>query len=453
MGSVVFEGRRQPSRLRNEAGKPMAVTKRILGNFVREGVRCIVLERCRQPIYPDALPRTGGVPLSAKLKPSLWLFAILLLLGGSLVWWRRPPPPERDSVSAEPAGPGVPHDSRPAAPHPKLPDGALELAEDLRALRGLLVGGLPPAEAARRLEEIARRLRVLPPDLAAAVLILMLDEGLNAATGLPFKVGLGGNLETASTLRVWMLDLLGQVDPAEGARYARRIYERHDSADEWAIALRNDWRVSAPAGQIAEVRQRALELINDARWAETPSAGFLEAFDLTVATMAWEAVSRLEQMLAPAQGAELRRASWVALDRLALETPADFLPILAQRPDWLKTQPLVRAGLFARADLASERERIAVESYLTRPNLTAEEGAKFFALAPNVNATVSYNLATTARVPTLHDAARLDRAALQALQSWQTRAEFQRWREVMDSAEVRLRESIAAAIRGGYLKP
>ncbi len=327
------------------------------------------------------------------------------------------------------------------------------LLEDLRALRGLLQGGLPAVDAARRLEEVGRGLRVLPPDLAVAVLITLLDEGLDAPTGLAFKVGSGGNLTTASTVRVWMLDLLGQLDPAEGARYARRIYERRDSADEWAIALRNDWRVSAPAGQIAEVRRRAVELIDDVRWATTPSAGFLEAFDLTVATMAWEAVPRLEQLLGPSQSADLRRASWVALDRLALETPADFLPMLAQRPDWLKTQPLVRAGLFARADLAADRERLAVESYLTRPNLSAEEGAKFFALAPNVNATVSHNLATTARVPTLHDAARLDRAALQVLQSWQTRPEFQRWNGPMAGAEARLRESVAAAARGGYSKP
>lgn len=325
--------------------------------------------------------------------------------------------------------------------------------QELRALRGLLQGGLPAAEAARRLEELARRLRELTPDLAVAVLLSLLDEGLDATTGLAFKVGPGGNLAAASTLRVWMLDLLGQVDPAEGARYARRIYERRESADEWAMALRNDWRVSAPAGQIAEVRQRAVELISEARWAVTPSAGFLEAFDLTVATMAWEAVPRLEQLLAASQGAELRRASWVALDRLALETPADFLPMLAQRPEWLKTQPLVRAGLFARADLAAERERLAVESYLTRPNLTVEEGAKFFALAPNVNATVSHNLATTARVPTLQEAARLDRAALQAVQSWQARPEFQRWNGEMAGAEARLRESIAAAARGGYFKP
>ena len=328
-----------------------------------------------------------------------------------------------------------------------------ELSEQGRALRNSLLAGLAAAEAARRLEEMAVRLRAAPPDLAVAVLLTLLDEGSDSATGLAFKVGPGGNLASASTLRVWMLDLLGQLDPAEGARYARRIYERHDSADEWAVALRNDWRVAAPAGQIAAVRQRVLELVEDARWAKNPSNGFLEAFDLTVATLAWEAVPRLEQLLAPSQSADLRRASWVALDRLALEIPADFLPMLAQRPDWLQSQPLVRAGLFARADLAVDRERLAVESYLARPDLSPEEGAKFFDLAPNVNATISPNLATTARGPTLHEAARRDRAALEAVQAWQARPEFQRWSQGMATAEARLREAIASAIRGGFSKP
>lgn len=379
--------------------------------------------------------------------------SLFVFLGFVLVWIITGPRPKEGSVGSGVSVAGETRKAQPTVQRPAIPGVAVELVGSFRALGGLLQGGLTPADADRRLQELAQRLRLLPPDVAVPVLISMLEEGLDAKTGLAFKVGPGGNLTTAPTLRVWMLDLLGQIDPAEGARYARRIYERQDSADEWALALRNDWRTSAPAGQIAEVRQRAIGLINDARWAQAPSDGFLEAFDLTVATMAWEAVPRLEELLAPSQRGELRRASWVALDRLALETPADFLPMLAQREDWLNTQPLVRAGLFARADLAADSQRVAVEAYLARPGLSAEEGAKFFALAPNVNATVSHNLATTARVPTLYEAARLDRAALQALQSWQARLEFRRWNGEMASAEARLRESIAAAARGGYFKP
>jgi hypothetical protein len=391
--------------------------------------------------------------LTLKIKPALLLLGLIVFLGCALVWIITGPRPEKRSAGSGVLAAGETRKAQPTVQRPAIPGVAVELVGHLRTLRGLLQGGLTPADADRRLQEIAQRLRLLPPDVAVAVLISMLEEGLDAKTGLAFKVGPGGNLTTAPTLRVWMLDLLGQIDPAEGARYARRIYERQDSADEWALALRNDWRTSAPAGQIAEVRQRAIGLINDSRWAQAPSDGFLEAFDLTVATMAWEAVPRLEELLAPSQRGELRHASWVALDRLALETPADFLPMLAQREDWLNTQPLVRAGLFARADLAADPQRVAVEAYLARPGLSAEEGAKFFALAPNVNATVSHNLATTARVPTLYDAARLDRAALQALQSWQARPEFRRWNGEMASAEARLRESIAAAARGGYFKP
>lgn len=391
--------------------------------------------------------------MTLKTKPALFLLVLFVCLGCALGWRITRPRSQEKSASSGVFVAGEAGKAPPATQRPATSGIAVELTGNLRALCGLLLGGLPRADADRRLQEIAHQLRSLPPDVAVAVLILLLEEGLDAQTGLAFKVGPGGNLTTAPTLRVWMIDLLGQIDPAEGARYARRIYERQDSADEWALALRNEWRTAVPSGQIAEVRQRAIGLINRDQWAETPSDGFLEAFDLTVATLAWEAVPRLEELLAPSRRSELRRASWVALDRLALETPADFLPLLAQREDWLNTQPLVRAGLLARADLATDRQRFAIESYLMRPGLSAEEGAKFFALVPNVNATVSHNLATTSRVPTLQDAARLDRAALQALQSWQARPEFQRWNGPMTSAEARLRESIAAAARGGYFKP
>jgi hypothetical protein len=250
-----------------------------------------------------------------------------------------------------------------------------------------------------------------------------------------------------------MLDQLGQIDPATSGSYAAKVYSRRDSAEEWAIAMRNDWRASAPVGRIAPVRERALELIHHPSWARQANLGFLEAFDLAVATLAWEAVPQLEQMLDPSRDAALRRAAWVALDRLSLEAPSDFLPALAQRPDWLQSQPLVRASLFARANLEELRERGAVETYLTRAKVSAEEGTRFFELLPNVNATISYNLVTAVRAPSLHQAARFDRAALTLLPAWRARPEFARWNSAMLAAEQRIGEAVASAVRGGFSPP
>ncbi len=374
-----------------------------------------------------------------------------LLVAAVLAWsvWSGPRgrrTPTRPPAVAAVSGGGV------VSPPPPLVREAA-LLEGLENLQRRLAAGLGPGDARTALAVMAQALHTASPAAAVAALRALLDRGSDAPTGLAFRVGPGGDLAGAPTLRVWLLDQLSHINPADAASYAERIYARHDSADEWAIALRNDWREAASTGRIAPVRARALELLDDPVWAKQPSVGFLEALDLSVATMAWEAVPRLEQWLDPAQPKALRAGAWVALDRLTMEMPADFLPALAQNRDWLASQPLLRAGLMARADLSAVRERQAVEAYLQRADITALEGKRFFELLPNVSATVSYNLVTTVRIPTLQQAARLDRAALDQVDVWQAQPQFARWRIELTVAEMRLGESVASAVRGGILPP
>ena len=172
---------------------------------------------------------------------------------------------------------------------------------------------------------------------------------------------------------------------------------------------------------------------------------------MVVATLAWEQVPRLEAWLDTTQPVALRHAAAVALDRLTMEAPQDVLAQLAQHPDWLARQPALRAGLMARADLAAGEQRAAVEKYLAQPVLSEAEGERFLALVPNVNATLSYNLVTTARAPSREQAARLDLATLDVVRAWQTQPAYARWRPALERAEARLVESVAAARRGGYL--
>lgn len=323
----------------------------------------------------------------------------------------------------------------------------------LDALVKQLLAGTDAATATKLLNAASQSVAEAPRREATASIRALLDSGVDVGTGLAFKVGPGGNLATAPTLRVWLLDQFGRIDPAEAALYADHIYARHNSADEWALALRNDWRVSAQTGQIERVRARVLELLTDEAWASQPSLGFLEAFDLGVATLAWEAVPHWERWLGGGQSMALRGGAWIAIDRLAMEAPRDFLPLLAERSEWLDTQPKLRAGLFARADLANEEERRAVESYLRRATLSSAEGRRFFELIPNVSATVSNNLATAARPPNVQQTARMDQAALGWIVEWKTRADASRWNRDATAAEARLFENVASAKRGGILMP
>lgn len=332
------------------------------------------------------------------------------------------------------------------------PAAAHGLREALLTLPGRIAAATSSEASAALLAEMAAKLRTLPQAEAVALLVALLDGRGDAPTKLEFQVGPGGDLRTASTVRVWALDQLGQLDAAAAAAYSKAIYARHDSADEWALALRNDWRHAAQTGQFDAVRARALELMAHEPWAANPSMGFLEALDLSVATLAWEAVPRLEAWLNASPSEVLRRSAWMALERMSAEMPEDFLPALSRRPEWLATQPLVRAGLVARADLGVERQRTAVEHYLQRPDLSTEEARSFFELIPNANAIVANTLATQTRVPTLTRTAQMDATTLQTMRSWQGRPEFSRWRAEIAAAEARLVENVASAKRGGFLK-
>lgn len=314
------------------------------------------------------------------------------------------------------------------------------------------VAAAPTGEASTAmLAEMAAKLRALKTAEAVRLLLTLLEGREDAATKLGFELGQGGDLRAAPTVRVWALDLLGQLDATAAAAYSQAIYARYDSADEWALALRNDWRAAAKTGHFDGLRARALELMAHEPWAANPTTGFLESLDLTVATLAWEAVPRLGTWL-DAAPPPLRHGAWIALERMSAEMPEDFLPALVRRPEWLATQPLIRAGLVARADLGAERQRKAVEHYLQRPDVSTEEGRKFLELIPNANAVVAHSLATQSRVPTLTRTAEMDAATLEAMRAWQSRPEFSRWRTEIAAAETRLADNVAAAKRGGFTK-
>jgi hypothetical protein len=362
------------------------------------------------------------------------LLGILIVAGLFWQWVGKPAPEER-------------------SPGEVTLKGTESLAARMQSLPAALSAADDFDRRAEVLTRTARELELVTKDEAVSILRAMLDRGVDAATGLAFKIGPGGNLIGSPTLRVWLLDLLGRLDPAAAADYAATIYARSRSADEWAIALRNDWRVAASQGKIEGPRARALELLHHEAWARDPSAGFLEAFDLCVASLAWEALPRFETWLAPGQPKALRTGAWIALDRLAMEGPTDFLPALSTHERWLATQPAMRAGLMARANVATPVERTAVETYLRRGDLAPAEGKRFLELFPNVSATVSYNLVTTARTPTPQFAALMDHAALTAVREWRGDVRFARWSTDLATAEERLRESVASAVRGGYLPP
>src|SRR5690606_11132264 len=109
-------------------------------------------------------------------------------------------------------------------------------------------------------------------------------------------------------------------------------------------------------------------MLRHPRWQAHPSTGMLEAFDVIVHTGSMKAVPELARQIS-LQDPVLGRASGVALDRLATFHALELTTLLNGNRDLLATTPLLRADLFAHADLSVPEQRAQLETYLLRPDV------------------------------------------------------------------------------------
>jgi hypothetical protein len=268
--------------------------------------------------------------------------------------------PRRPAAPAEPPEPAMPA-SRSAL---------LDLID--RVFAALQVG---PNEAA--IDELKRTLLASDPRQAIRAIEDFLAEGRDAPTGGEFSLGEKGALAGSPTLRVLLLDLLGQLSRGTrsdaAAKVSRAILEAKDSADEWAVALRNvAWHEPGAKPYLAG---KMREMLAYEPWRTRPSAGMLEAFDVIVYAQDTALVPDLAEMQR-SSSRELQYAAAIALDRLAEQGPLEVMTYLNTHPTELADRPLLRADYYAKADLAQIAQRAAVEVYLGRPDVTAEEKGK-----------------------------------------------------------------------------
>ena len=238
-----------------------------------------------------------------------------------------------------------------------------------------------------------------------------LKTGQDAATGRGFIIGEGGVLTESTSLRVYLMDKLGQLSREVGSEaalvVAREILQSFGSADEWAVSMRNvAW---ADPGSQEFLQDRIAAMLNHREWREQSSTGMLEAFDVIVHTGAMVTVPELDRLIA-VKNSPLARASSVALDRLAGQKGLELTSLLNQQPELLSAAPLLRADLFAHADLGVPEQRTQLENYLLRSDVDASERKKFFSSLIQTGQFLSNNLITPAVSPETPDqaAARLD---------------------------------------------
>src|SRR5205085_2192857 len=102
--------------------------------------------------------------------------------------------------------------------------------------------------------------------------------------GQEFALAPGNILAGAPTLRVFLMDLLGQLSKSTGDNaadaMARNVLETKTSPEEWALSLRNvAWHEPAAKKYLAD---KVREMLAEPAWIAAPSVGLLESFDVIV---------------------------------------------------------------------------------------------------------------------------------------------------------------------------
>lgn len=367
-----------------------------------------------------------------------WVLTALLAII-SLAIWRasRPTNPAAMSGESRREEAIAPKNSSTAAPD--LRAGTAEDAS--RQVSAIQREGNRESKAIR-LAELKRHLLALPKADASSTLQALLNTGADTQTGEAFRVGADGLLASAPTLRTFLLDLLGQVDPSAAAEYARRILSEQASPDEWAVSLRNYANGSQGSEARDYLRTKVSEMLHQEQWSKDPSVGYLEAFDVAVYAGGSTIVSDLTTLLKDKDNPATAHAAFLALDRLTLKDPASTLENLLTSPDLSNGREATRANYFARANVADPVQRDILERYLLTPGRTGAELQAFAGVFPNANFMISQNLLTKNPSISGADLARSDRVALETVQAWMQDPRFAALRGYLEKSKARLAQFV-----------
>jgi len=288
----------------------------------------------------------------------------------------------------------------------------------LQAACDLLRSASNAAISRQQLAALRQSLAAMSANEAVAAIKQILDSKADTPTHLGFKLAANGLLDEAPTLRTFLLDELARLDPAAAAEYSRVILASMDSPDEWAVALRNlAMGDSSDAGRQL-LAEKTAQLLQYAPWRQSPSVGYLEAFDVAVYLGGTSLLPTLSNLVSLTNNPAVAHASYLALDRLVINNPAAELAALESDPSLMQGRELTRANYFARADVRDPQQRQVLESYLLNPQIGAAEMNTFAGIYPNANFMISPNLLTPTPTPDHAALVSRDAESLAVAQQW-----------------------------------
>ena len=299
----------------------------------------------------------------------------------------------------------------------------------------------------RLLREFMARMLAANPDRAAATLLQFLQSGEDEATGLEFAVGEAGLAEWPS-LRAFLLDLLGKIDPELASRYAlEAVIPAKNSTVEYAVSLQILWNHGGAEKPTPELTSAWLGLLQKPDWAARPDAAWLESLDFgsripeetprfLAAATPW--LARPGEAFGKAEAAE------IALERMMIRPPAETLAGLLQNPQWMDEGrgPAVRATAFARVDTTESEQVLFLRTYLQGLDPRGSEAAAFYRAFPCHNYGVAPGLSGQPEIPGAADIEARLRADLALLENWQKDPGMAVHRAWLEEALVRVRDTL-----------
>lgn len=354
-----------------------------------------------------------------------WLVSITVLLALAAGWWwlghqssRRSPAPDAPPITAT--------------------DGQAKSKPALRLAAQEMASAQTPDEKRNALLRLRQALAAGATNEISTAIRSLLDSKKDAITGQGFKVGAGGVLLEAPTLRTLLLNQLAMIDPAAAAMYAKEILSTSNSPDEWAVALQALARDGSSADSIALLKDKTGELLRRAAWQNDPAVAYLEAFDTAVFLGGTDLLSPLSDLVRIKDNQAVAQAAFLALDRLVINQPAETLAAIANHPEWMTGREETRANYFARADVGDPVQRRLVETYLLDATRSPAELQAFAGVFPNANFMISNNLLTSNTTPSHAVLTQRDRASLDAVNAWLADPRFASLRPLLQNMKARL---------------
>ena len=323
------------------------------------------------------------------------------------------------------------------------------------ALQGLWerLQAKPDRETVRRLlREFAQKAFASNPDAAAATLLEFLRKGGDLPTGLDFVVGEAG-LDEWPSLRAFLLDLLGKIDPDTASRYVLEVViPAKNSTVEYAVSLQILWNHGGAEKPTRELTQAWLGLLQKTDWSARPDAAWMESLDF--ASRIPEAIPAFlgassPWLAKPGEAAGKAESTEMVLERMMIRHPGETMKTVLENPQWMNEGrgPAVRATLFARADATDPVQVQALRDYLLRLDPSGREAAAFYRAFPCHNYGVAPGLSGAADFPGAEDIQKRLLADLALLKAWRQDPLLAGQRAWLDQAELRVKATLGPGFR------